>query len=331
MLKKTNFKRSRNHLEGFTHDLQNNPPKVPGAMCVKCKQCAKVLFSSDITENNFICPHCNHHFRLSARQRLALVCDTDSFTEWDTSLQAVDILNFPGYASKLRSSRLQSREKDAVITGRATIGGLECAVFAMEAGFMMGSMGSVVGEKVTRCFEQATQLELPVIGFTVSGGARMQEGLISLMQMAKTSGAVQYHNQAGLLYITVLTDPTTGGVTASFAMEGDILLAEPGTLIAFAGPRVIEQTMRTKLPKGFQRAEFLLEKGFIDAVVPRTELKDTLATLLSIHGAKPPVAENAEQVESPPIVSSTPTAKKPGANKTKNAANKTKNTPQEDA
>lgn len=285
MLKKSYFKKSRNRLEGYSQKLIEHP-HVPKALCVRCKNCSQILFASDIQASVYICSSCGHHFRMSARQRIELVCEPSSFTEWDSNLTSKDPLRFPSYDAKLRNSRLQSLEKEAVITGTGFIGGVETAIFAMEPKFMMGSMGSVVGEKITRTFEKATELGLPVVGFTVSGGARMQEGLLSLMQMAKTSAAVKYHSDAGLLYITVLTDPTTGGVTASFAMEGDILLAEPGALIAFAGPRVIEQTMRQKLPSDFQTAEFLLEKGFIDAVVPRNELQNTLAQLLQLHDVK---------------------------------------------
>ena len=282
MLKKSNFKKSRNHLEGYDQDMARQP-HVPKALCVRCLKCGQTLFTSDLQASLYICTSCNHHFRLSARQRITIISDENSFEEWDEGLSSQDVLKFPGYSAKLRNSRLQSLEKEAVVTGKCSIGGVPSAIFAMEPKYMMGSMGSVVGEKITRVFEEATKQNLPVVGFTVSGGARMQEGLFSLMQMAKTSGAVKYHSDAGCLYITVLTDPTTGGVTASFAMEGDIILAEPGALIAFAGPRVIEQTMRQKLPKGFQTAEFLLEKGFVDAVVPRPELKDKLAQILQLH------------------------------------------------
>lgn len=284
MLKKSNFKKSRNHLEGFTPDLHTDRPYVPRELCTVCPGCKTMLFSDDLERNNGVCPNCGKHFRLSARQRLALLCDEDSYEPWDEELTPKDPLEFPGYGTKLKSSRLRSRETEAVLTGKARIGGCACALFAMDAGFMMGSMGSVVGEKITRLFERALRERLPVVGCTVSGGARMQEGLYSLMQMAKTSGAVKLHSDAGLLYIPILTDPTTGGVTASFAMEGDVILAEPGALIGFAGPRVIEQTMRQKLPKGFQTSEFLLEKGFIDAVVPRNQLKDTVSRLLRLHG-----------------------------------------------
>lgn len=193
------------------------------------------------------------------------------------------MLEFPGYEAKLEVARDASNEREGVITGKATITEQPCYVFAMEPTFMMASMGSAVGEKITRVFEYALRDGLPVVGFTVSGGARMQEGLVSLMQMAKTSAAIKRHNDAGLLYCAVLTDPTTGGVTASFAMEGDIILAEPGALIGFAGPRVIEQTTRKRLPKGFQKAEFLVEHGFVDALVTRQQLRATLSTILELH------------------------------------------------
>jgi acetyl-CoA carboxylase carboxyl transferase subunit beta len=211
------------------------------------------------------------------------MCDEGSFEEFYADLTSKNIIDFPDYEKKLINSKLESKENDAVVAGIAKIGGFDCAVFVMDPYFMMGSMGCVVGEKITRIFEYSTQNKLPVIGFTLSGGARMQEGILSLMQMAKTSGAVKRHSDAGNLYITVLTDPTTGGVTASFAMEGDIIISEPLALIGFAGPRVIEQTIRQKLPEGFQRAEFLLKNGFIDAIVPRNEQKNYITRLLSFH------------------------------------------------
>ena len=215
------------------------------------------------------CP-CGYHFRVTARQRIGMLTDQGSFQELFGDLQSNDPLAFPGYQKKLETARLSSNELEAVLCGTASIGGEKCCFFAMEPGFMMGSMGTVVGEKITRLFEHAQVHRLPVMGCTVSGGARMQEGLLSLMQMAKTSGAVKRHSDSGLLYIALLTDPTTGGVTASFAMEADIILAEPMATIGFAGARVIEQTTRKQLPKGFQTAEFLLEHGFVDAIVPRT-------------------------------------------------------------
>jgi acetyl-CoA carboxylase carboxyl transferase subunit beta len=235
-------------------------------------------------ENLHVCTHCDHHFRLSAKQRIALLADKHTFEEHDGELTSKNILDFPGYDEKLEKARQKGNE--SVICGECLIGGVKTVLCVMEAGFMMGSMGTVTGEKITRAFEYATEHKLPVVVCSVSGGARMQEGILSLMQMAKTSGAVKRHSDAGQLYITILTDPTTGGVTASFAMEGDIILAEPNTLVAFAGPRVIEQTMRQKLPRDFQTSEFVLQKGFIDAVVTRDKLKDTVTRLLKLHGYK---------------------------------------------
>lgn len=221
---------------------------------------------------------------MNAKQRIALFADADTFVERDGGMTSINILDFPGYDQKLEKARRNGTE--SVICGECLIGGVRTVLCVMDAGFMMGSMGTVTGEKITRAFEFATEERLPVVVCSVSGGARMQEGILSLMQMAKTSGAVKRHSDAGLLYITVLTDPTTGGVTASFAMEGDIILAEPNTLVAFAGPRVIEQTMRQKLPRDFQTSEFVMQKGFIDAVVSRDKLKDIVARLLKIHGYK---------------------------------------------
>lgn len=248
MLNKGSFKKSRNQLEGHSPQLTGTQPQVPATMCCRCEGCGMILYNAELQAHQAVCPQCGYHFRLSARQRLLLTCDANSFTELNAGITSHDPLHFPGYTGKLRNSRLKSGEKEAVITGTALINGYQAAVFCMDAAFMMGSLGSAAGEKITRLFEHAMQEKLPVIGFTVSGGARMQEGILSLMQMAKTSGAVAYHSRAGLLYITVLTNPTTGGVTASFAMQGDIQIAEPGALIGFAGPRVIEQTLRQKLP-----------------------------------------------------------------------------------
>ncbi len=215
-----------------------------------------------------------------------MITDPGSFKELFSSLRSEDPLNFPGYRDKIETVQAASGEEEAVLCGTARIGGQPCCLFVMEPYFMMGSMGSATGEKITALFETASDRRLPVVGFTVSGGARMQEGLLSLMQMAKTSAAVKAHSDRGLFYVVVLTDPTTGGVTASFAMEGDIILAEPNTLVAFAGPRVIEQTMRQKLPRDFQTSEFVMQKGFIDAVVSRDKLKETVARLLKMHGYK---------------------------------------------
>ena len=232
-----------------------------------------------------VCP-CGHHFRMNARQRIAMLTDKGSFRELFREVKSGNPLSFPGYDGKLDTARSSSGEAEAVVCGTAEIGRQKCAVFFMDPGFMMGSMGSAVGEKITRLFEYALKQRLPVIGYTVSGGARMQEGLLSLMQMARTSAAVKRHSDAGLLYIAVLTNPTTGGVTASFAMEADILLAEPGATIGFAGARVIEQTTKKALPKGFQTAEFVLQHGFLDGIAPRSSQKNLLAFLLSVHGGK---------------------------------------------
>jgi acetyl-CoA carboxylase carboxyl transferase beta subunit len=249
---------------------------------LQCPNCHRQIPQSELWERNNTCT-CGFHLRMNARARIRMIVDDGTFCEHDAALCAADALQFPGYAKKLDTTRRACGEKEAVICGEGMILGNPCCIFVMESLFMMGSMGSAVGEKITRLFEYATQRRLPVVGFTVSGGARMQEGLLSLMQMAKTSAAVQQHSSQGLLYLVVLTDPTTGGVTASFAMEGDVILAEPGALIGFAGPRVIEQTVRKKLPDGFQKAEFLLAHGFIDAIVPRMQQKETIAKLLAMH------------------------------------------------
>lgn len=257
-------------------------PDVPARMMTACPTCKAAHFSEDLMKQFYVCA-CGHHFRIGARKRVELLCDADTFQERDAGLISRNALDFPDYDRKLAHAKRASGEKEAVICGVGRIGGHALALFAMEPSFMMGSMGSMVGEKITRLFEMATDLRLPVLGCTVSGGARMQEGVLSLVQMAKVSGAVKRHSDAGLLYTALLTDPTTGGVTASFAMEGDLILAEPGALIGFAGPRVIEQTTRTRLPAGFQRAEFLLDKGFIDAIVDRREQKGYLERLLGLH------------------------------------------------
>ncbi len=285
MLPKGLFQKPKNELESSDKYAQSAMPSVPDEMCVSCPGCRKTLVLGELTDNCHVCPKCGHHFRMNARQRINLICDADSFEELFGELETKDLIHFPGYEKKLKHARLESAEKEAVICGSGKIGGFACALFVMEPYFMMGSMGTVVGEKITRTFEYAIEHRLPVIGFTLSGGARMQEGILSLMQMAKTSGAVKRHSDAGLLYITVLTDPTTGGVSASFAMEGDIILAEPGALIGFAGPRVIEQTIRQKLPPGFQRAEFVQKKGFVDAIVNRREEKAYLKKLLGFHAS----------------------------------------------
>ncbi len=253
---------------------------------ISCKKCGAEHAESDLMKLFMICPDCGQYLRMNPRQRICMITDNNTFKERDGKLKSHDLLSFPGYQEKLDKASKDSGETEAVVCGTAKIGGQKCALFIMNSAFMMGSMGTVTGEKITRLFELATKEKLPVVGFTTSGGARMQEGILSLMQMAKTSGAVKRHSDAGLLYITVLTDPTTGGVTASFAMEGDIILAEPKALIGFAGARVIEQTIGQKLPKGFQRAEFVLEHGFIDSIEPRESLKETLTQILSMHEVK---------------------------------------------
>lgn len=259
-------------------------PTIPDGMWVKCNNCGKILYKSDVEDNCNTCGSCNYHFRLSAKERLELVLDKDSFIEFDKDMESLNPINFPGYEDKLYKTRLATDTKDAVVTGRGKIADIPTVIAVMDSNFMMGSMGSVVGEKITRAVEYATKHRLPVIIFTASGGARMQEGILSLMQMAKVSGAIARHNESKLLYVSVLTDPTTGGVTASFAMEADIILAEPGALIGFAGKRVIESTIKQQLPEGFQTAEFLLEKGFVDKIVHRTQLRTTLANILQLHG-----------------------------------------------
>ena len=281
MLSKHVFKRPRNALESEESAIY---PAVPEDLYLKCRGCEGTFPREDFERALKVCPYCGQLSRLSARERVALLCDGGSFEELFEGVVSADPLGFPGYREKLDKAGEASGENEGVICGTGKVGGIRTAVFAMEPDFMLGSMGVAVGEKVTRLFELAKDEGLPVTGFTVSGGARMQEGILSLMQMAKTSGAVKLHSDAGLLYIAVLTDPTTGGVTASFAMEADIILAEPGALIGFAGPRVIEQTTHQTLPEGFQRAEFLLEKGFIDAIVERRELRERISLLLQLHG-----------------------------------------------
>lgn len=275
------FRKSKNALEKGGITLKNTTEEK-----VRCPICKSYETRRAIAKQKVTCPHCGHHFRIGARTRIKALCDKDSFHELFSNIETIDPLEFPEYQDKMDRGRAVSGEEEGVVCGTAKIRHQRCAVFVMEPGFMMGSMGSVVGEKIARLFEYAAEHELPVVGFTASGGARMQEGILSLMQMAKTSGAVEQHSKKGGLYITVLTDPTTGGVTASFAMLGDIILSEPNATIGFAGRRVIEQTTKKKLPEDFQKAEFLLEHGFVDAIVPRTELRGTLEKLLRQHGRK---------------------------------------------
>ena len=251
---------------------------------VACRKCGRKNTVTRIRNNNFICPDCGHYFQVRARRRILMLTDRRSFIEMNREMKSVNTLGFPEYDDKLRAAMDKSRENEGVICGEAEINGHKICIFSMDSNFMMGSMGAVVGEKITSLFEYATLRNLPVLGITVSGGARMQEGMISLMQMSKVSAAVKRHSNAGNLYIVLLTNPTTGGVDASFAMLGDITLAEPGARIGFAGPRVIEKSLNRSLPKDFQKAERVLECGFIDAIVPRQDQKSYIAKLLRIHG-----------------------------------------------
>ena len=258
-------------------------PSVPEGLWVKCPKCGELLYKEDVVSHYYICPKCNGYFRIKAKTRIKMVADKGSFTEWCTGLANSNPLDYPEYEEKIAQMQEKTHLEEAVRIGEAKIDGQRVVLGVCDARFLMGSMGHVVGEKITQSFERATQERLPVILFCCSGGARMQEGIISLMQMAKTSAAIKRHSEAGLLYIPVLTDPTTGGVTASFAMLGDIILAEPGALIGFAGPRVIAQTIGQKLPEGFQRSEFLVEHGIIDGIVRRENLKQTLSNLVKLH------------------------------------------------
>lgn len=264
-------------------EKDSKKPDIPTDLLFKCPRCGNVSFSEDFTANGKVCPNCNYHSRLSAKERLDITIDKGSLQEFDKGMLSKNPIDFPGYESKQQQLRDKTGLDDAVITGKAKIRGRDIVIIVMDSHYLMASMGSVVGERITRAFEYATENKLPVIAFTASGGARMQEGIVSLMQMAKTSGAVARHNQAGGLYITVMTDPTTGGVTASFASLGDIIIAEPKVLIGFAGRRVIEGTIKQKLPDEFQSAEFMLENGFVDMIVERRKMRRTLAHLLALH------------------------------------------------
>ncbi len=256
---------------------------VPEDMMFKCPRCQKVEFMDNFILAGKVCPNCNYHARLTAKERLDCTVDSGSFKEYDETMSSCNPISFPGYTEKLVKLKEQTGLNDGTVTGECTIEGSPCVVGVMDSHYMMASMGSVAGEKITRAFERATEKRLPVVFFTASGGARMQEGIISLMQMAKTSGAVARHSDQGLLYITVLTDPTTGGVAASFAALGDIIIAEPKVLIGFAGRRVIESTIKQRLPDDFQSAEFFLQHGFVDMLVERGNMRKTLGRLLRFH------------------------------------------------
>lgn len=270
-------------------ELQNaeaNLPVIPNGMWVKCPKCGSILYKNDVQDNLKVCPKCNGHLRMNANERISMIIDEGTFEEFDINMSADNPLDFEGYEEKIKSMQRKTGLKDGVVTGRGLIYGQSTVIAVMDSNFMMGSMGSVVGEKITRAIEKATEEKLPVIIFTTSGGARMQEGMFSLIQMAKTSAALSRHDENGLLYISVLTDPTTGGVTASFAMLGDIILAEPKTLVGFAGRRVIEQTINEKLPEDFQTSEFLFKHGFIDKIVERKKLKEALGKILEMHARR---------------------------------------------
>ena len=286
MFKKTYTKIDTKYRAGekeSARTAEGDAPVIPAGLWKKCNKCGKPIYTDDVKANFYICPKCGGYFRVHAYRRIEMIADGGTFEEWDKFMQVSNPLNFPGYEKKLAAAREKSQLNEAIVTGTCKIHGQKTVVGVCDARFLMSSMGHNVGEKITRAVERATEEKLPVILFACSGGARMQEGMVSLMQMAKTSAALKRHHEAGQLYVSVLTDPTTGGVTASFAMLGDIILAEPGALIGFAGPRVIEQTIGQKLPEGFQRAEFLVEHGFVDKIVKREELKETLAMILKLH------------------------------------------------
>lgn len=267
-------------------DETEEKPNIPSGMWNKCEKCNTMMYHDDLENNKFVCTSCGYHFRLTAKERIKMFLDKDTFNELYKDFKTTNPLEFDGYEEKLKKSKKSTSSNEAVVTGIGKLNDIEVACAVMDSFFMMGSMGTVVGEKLTRLIEYAIDAKLPLVIFTTSGGARMQEGIFSLMQMAKVSAALAKFDEAGLLYITVLTDPTTGGVTASFAMEGDIILSEPGALVGFAGRRVVENTINESLPDDFQSAEFLLKKGFIDAIVPRTHMRTCIYKILVLHGVR---------------------------------------------
>ncbi|PMC37056.1 acetyl-CoA carboxylase carboxyl transferase subunit beta [Bacillus sp. UMB0899] len=258
---------------------------VPEGIVIKCPNCKKIMYTKELVKNLKVCMNCSYHHQMNARERIASLFDENSFIEYDKEMISENPLNFPGYEEKLEKDRQKTKQNEAVVTGEGDINGFRTSVAIMDASFRMGSMGSVVGEKITRAIETANEKGLPIIIFTASGGARMQEGVLSLMQMAKTSSALKLFSDNGGLIISVMTHPTTGGVSASFASLGDYNFAEPGALIGFAGRRIIEQTIREELPEDFQTAEFLLKHGQLDSVINRQDLKETLGNILDIHQA----------------------------------------------
>jgi acetyl-CoA carboxylase carboxyl transferase subunit beta len=293
------FKKARKPIEAQTEKTS----RVPEGLWVKCPSCGQVIYHKELESNLQVCPKCAHHFRMNAADRLSLLFDDGKWIEHDTNLRSTDPLQFTDtkpYRDRLKATIRATGRQDAVVTASGTIDGIPSVVAAMEYSFIGGSMGVVVGEKITRAIERAIEQRQPVVVICCSGGARMMEGTLSLMQMAKISAALGRLDRAGLPYLSVMTDPTTGGVTASFAMLGDLNIAEPKALIGFAGPRVIEQTIRQKLPEGFQRSEFLLEKGMIDVIVDRRDMKATIARALRIFTGRPPVDAAAPPPSVPP-------------------------------
>lgn len=280
------FKKVKNRMADAPMTESGSEVSIPSNLLFKCPRCQDVTFQEEFERNMKICAKCGYHARITADERLLITADEGSFEEYDALLGTCNPIDFPGYPEKIAALQESTGMREAIVTGQCMIEGQKTVIGVMDSHFMMASMGSVVGEKITRAFEKATELRLPVVLFTASGGARMQEGIVSLMQMAKTSGAVARHSDAGLLYITVMTDPTTGGVTASFASLGDIIVAEPKALIGFAGRRVIENTIRQHLPDDFQSAEFLLEHGFIDHIANRGEMRHLLGRLLKYHSGE---------------------------------------------
>lgn len=280
------FKNRKHRLHMFKKRRGNEeitPVDIPENLFQSCPDCKETIPYEDLMHNLYVCPYCGCHLKVSARERIRQICDEDSFVEMDKFVCIKDGLDFPGYRTKLDHEQRKTGLQEAVVCGSAKIGGHKIALAVMDSNFFMGSMGQVVGEKITRCIEFATKKKLPLLIFSTSGGARMQEGILSLMQMAKTSAALAKHDEEGLLYISYLTHPTTGGVSASFAMLGDILLSEPNALIGFAGKRVIASTVNEELPDNFQKAEFLLEKGFLDKIVERKDARETIIQILKMH------------------------------------------------
>ena len=294
------FKKSKAPIE----TVESKKVQMPEGLWTKCKNCSEIIYSKEIERNLNVCPKCDYHFRISARDRIDLVLDADSFVEIDAEMTSVDFLKFKDskkYSERIKASLKKSGGGDAVVTGSGSLDGLPVVVAVFDFGFMGGSMGSVVGEKITRAIELGLETKAPVLVFSSSGGARMQESILSLMQMAKTSAALAKLKAAGLPFLSILTDPTTGGVTASFAMLGDLNIAEPRALIGFAGPRVIEQTIRQTLPEGFQRSEYLLEHGMVDMIVSRQEMKQRLAQILRIFLRKPAAGEELPPAADIPV------------------------------